>query len=111
MTLTFTGVGEGLNFCSHPVVKWHEVAQTFAVVDYVREMTKETACNYGEYGSVEHVLYLLSFDSRGEWAYLDVSFFPAVHLEKTRDRNKSFCNINCVSQKKSQIEFMNLFWR
>ena len=43
------------------IVKW----QTFAMVDFVREMTAEKPCEYGEYLQFEHLLLFfpkLSFD-------------------------------------------------
>ena len=42
MTLTFkvTGLRESLNFYSHSVVKLHEAAQIFLIVDNVREKTQ-----------------------------------------------------------------------
>ena len=33
--------------------------QMFVMVDYVREMTAKKSCKYGEYGSFEHLLFLL----------------------------------------------------
>ena len=30
--------------------KWHEVAHTFARVDYVRQMSSKKSCNYGKHG-------------------------------------------------------------
>ena len=50
-------------------MKWHEVTQTFAVVDRVREMTSET-CKYDEYGSFEDVPFLFISRERGKTAYL-----------------------------------------
>ena len=43
---------------SHSVVKWHEAAQTFAVVYHVKEVTSNKTCQYGEYGSFEQLLFL-----------------------------------------------------
>ena len=40
-----------LEFCSHSVVKRHQVAQSFAMVYYVREMTVRKPCMYGHIGS------------------------------------------------------------
>ena len=37
--------------CSHSVVKLHEAAQMFMMVDYVREMTEKNSRKNGEYGS------------------------------------------------------------
>ena len=34
--------GRCRNWCSHSVVKWHEVTQAFVIVDCVREMTSKT---------------------------------------------------------------------
>ena len=48
---------ENCNFCIHSVVKWHEVAQAFMMVDYVREITAKESCKYGEYGLFEHLLF------------------------------------------------------
>ena len=33
----------------------------FVMVGYVREMTVKKCCKYAEYGSFEHLLFLLSF--------------------------------------------------
>ena len=46
---------------THPVVKWHEVAQTFGMVDDKIEMTAKNSCNNGTYGSFEHLLFLVLF--------------------------------------------------
>ena len=40
------------------IILWHEVAQTFAVVDYVRIMTAEKPCKEGESESFEHLLFV-----------------------------------------------------
>ena len=39
-------------------MKWLEEAQTFAVVDYVKEMTTKKSCKYVEYGTFEYLLFL-----------------------------------------------------
>ena len=46
MTLAFTQgwLWESYNLCSHYVVKWHEVAQPFTVVNHIREMTLKKTC-------------------------------------------------------------------
>ena len=44
---------------NHSVVKWHEVAQTFAMVDYVRAMIAKNSFKYGKYGSFELCFLLL----------------------------------------------------
>ena len=31
------------------LIKWHEVVQTFAMVDYVRKTTSNLNCQYGQY--------------------------------------------------------------
>ena len=36
----------------------HEVAQTFTVVDNVRQITAKKSCKSGKYGSIEHLLLL-----------------------------------------------------
>ena len=40
------------------VVELYEVTQTFAMVDYVMEMTSMKSCKYGEYGLFEHLPFL-----------------------------------------------------
>ena len=45
--------------CNHPVIKWHEIAQTFSEVDYVRKVIAKKHCKYGEYGSFEHSALLV----------------------------------------------------
>ena len=60
MTLMFTQghrVRESWNLCSHCVVKLHEAAQLFMMVDYVRKMTVKKSCKYGEYGLFERLLF------------------------------------------------------
>ena len=61
-TLTFTQRHRVTrqNLCSHSVVKWHEVAQTYALVASVRGMPSKTFKN-DEYGSFEHLLFLLVY--------------------------------------------------
>ena len=49
------------NLCNHFVLKWRGVTQTFAMVDYVREMTSKKSCKCGKYGSSEHLLFLYVF--------------------------------------------------
>ena len=39
----------------HSKVIYHEVAPTFAVVDFVHEMTAKKSCKYSEYVSFEHL--------------------------------------------------------
>ena len=39
-------------------LKLHESTQMFLLVDYVWEMTVKKACKYGEYGLLEHLLFL-----------------------------------------------------
>ena len=46
-------VARSWNLCHQSVGKWYEVAQTFAVVDCVKEMTLNKFCKYGEYGLFE----------------------------------------------------------
>ena len=63
MSLMFTQahmVMGNINLCNHCVVKLHEATQVFMMVDYVREMTVRRSCKYGEYGSLKHMLFLLS---------------------------------------------------
>ena len=48
-----------LELASHSIAKWHEVAQTCAAVDQLREMTSKNTCKCGKYGSFEHLLFLL----------------------------------------------------
>ena len=43
---------------NHTFVEWHEVAQTFTVFDYVREMAAKKFCDHRKYGSFEHLLFL-----------------------------------------------------
>ena len=38
--------------------KLHEASPLFVIVDYVREMTMKNSCQYGEYGSFHHLLFL-----------------------------------------------------
>ena len=38
------------------VVEGHEVTQSPAVVDYIREMKVKKSCRYGEYELLEHLL-------------------------------------------------------
>ena len=45
---------------SHSVVKLYEATQMFVMDDYVREMTVTESCKYGEYGSFERLLLLVS---------------------------------------------------
>ena len=60
MTQAFTQGRSGQFVVVIVVVKWNEVARTFAVVEYVWEMTSKKSCKYGEYRSFEHFLYLFS---------------------------------------------------
>ena len=56
-----TELQESKNLCNHSVVGWHEIAKTFAMIDYFREMTAEHFSHYGEYGSFENLLYFSLF--------------------------------------------------
>ena len=47
--------------CNYFIVKWTEIARTFGKADDVREMTANKSREYGEYGSLEHLLFLLFF--------------------------------------------------
>ena len=63
MILTFTqghNHTRQLDLCNNSIVKWHAVANSFVMVDYVREMTAKESCQYGEYESFEHLLFLFS---------------------------------------------------
>ena len=40
-------------------IKWHMVAQAFAVVKYVREIAAKKSSECNEYGSFEYLLFLL----------------------------------------------------
>ena len=42
------------------LVKCHEIACTFPVVDYVREVTAKKSFKFGEYGLCEQFLFLLN---------------------------------------------------
>ena len=44
---------------NHSVVKWHDLAKMFVIVDYVREMTAKKSSKYGVYGLFEPLLLLL----------------------------------------------------
>ena len=44
---------------TYSVVNWHEVAQTFTEVEYVREMMVKKSCKYGEHELFEHLLLLI----------------------------------------------------
>ena len=44
---------------SYSVAKWHEVAETFAMADSVREMTAKGPSKSKEYGPFEHLLFLV----------------------------------------------------
>ena len=37
-------------------MKWHEEAQIFVMVDFVREMNVKKSCENGRYGSFKHLL-------------------------------------------------------
>ena len=39
------------------VVKLHEATQMLWIIDSVREVIVEKSCNYGKYGSLEHLLF------------------------------------------------------
>ena len=39
----------------------YEAIKVFVVVGYVRKMTVKKSCKYGEYGSLEHLLFELMF--------------------------------------------------
>ena len=43
------------------VVKLHEAAQMFVMVDYVTKMTSKMSCKHGKYGLFEHLLFLLYY--------------------------------------------------
>ena len=45
--------------CNHSFVKWCEVVKIFARVDYVREMTAERSCKYGQQGSFKELLFFV----------------------------------------------------
>ena len=51
------GYGKIGNSCYRSVVKWHEVAQTFAVVHFIREMSAKKSCKHDKYGSYEHLRF------------------------------------------------------
>ena len=53
-SLKATWLQDSWNLCNHFVVKWHEVTQTFAMFDCVKEMTSKKTCKYGENGLFEH---------------------------------------------------------
>ena len=40
------------------IIKLHETTQIFIMVDYVSEMTVKKSFKYGQYGSLEHLLFL-----------------------------------------------------
>ena len=61
MTLTFTQGHRGYKeaeLWNHSLVKWHKVAQTFTLADYVLDMTAKESGKYGRYVSFEHLLFL-----------------------------------------------------
>ena len=45
----------------HSVVKWHEVAQTLAMEDFVRKMSAKLSAKYGEDGLFGNLLFLIVF--------------------------------------------------
>ena len=47
--------------CSHSVVKWHEIYQTFAMSDYVRKTTAKKSFKYRKYRLLEPFLTLGKF--------------------------------------------------
>ena len=51
----------GLFKQNHSAINRYGVAQTFTMVDYVREMTRKKACTSGECRSLEHLLFLFVF--------------------------------------------------
>ena len=55
-SLKVTGVCESWNLCDHSFCKVIEVAQKFAVVDYVREMSAKTF-KYVRYGLFDHLVF------------------------------------------------------
>ena len=57
--MKISGLPESFDLCNHSNVKWSEEASTFGMVDYVREKTAKKHCKYGEYGSFQHLLFLL----------------------------------------------------
>ena len=54
---------QNLNLSSHSVVKSPEVARTFGMVDYVREVTAMKSLKYGQCGLFAHLLFLLILES------------------------------------------------
>ena len=67
-----TWLWKRLNLCNYSLAKWHDLAQTFAMVDYVREMTAKKYCKNGGNGSLE------------EWLVLSFSYFlSALYLFKS----------------------------
>ena len=58
MTLTFNQGHRVMGKSRAGAIKWHEVAWTFVMADYVREMRAKNVCKYGNYGSFEHLLFL-----------------------------------------------------
>ena len=54
-----TRLQENYNLCSHLVIKWREVALTFAMVDNVREMSVKKFCKYCKYCLFGHFLFLV----------------------------------------------------
>ena len=61
MIMTFTQghrVAKKLELVPSCCIKWHDAAQTFAVVVFVREMTAKKFCKFGEYELFEYLLFL-----------------------------------------------------
>ena len=51
MTLTFIEgqrVAGKLEVVHHSALNWHQVSQTFTMVDYVKEITANKSCDYDE---------------------------------------------------------------
>ena len=56
--LKVTQLWENWDLCKYSVVKWSEVAWTFAMTDYVREMTANKSQKYFKIELFEHLLFL-----------------------------------------------------
>ena len=59
------------------MLKLHETAQMFVIVDYVRKKTVKKSCKYGEYGSFEYLLFLFCLGEYGP------RYKPLYFLEKS----------------------------
>ena len=64
------------------------------MVDYVREMTAEKSCKYGEHGSREHLLFLFLV---GSCCFL--------HYEYDMDICNESCSAGCVVWQKLDIGY------